>query len=218
MKRLLLFLQLQAVSCFVSVNTRTVTPRTAASTILMDTPVVDAEIIYTNENEGSSQSPESFATGQISSPSTAPLLVDEGYELEKWKRRLITFEDPYSIHKLSAISYSISAIIILGTAAVRYLDSPEAFAVVPISLMLPTYIFAISNIIMCAVSVRMAFAHRRYDLTARNGGFLGVAASSMFSGFYLLWTSPFGPDVFDVHLVTQLCFALFVLLDFLFCG
>lgn len=109
-----------------------------------------------------------------------------------WSRRLITKEDPYSIHKLSSISYTISAIIILGTAMIRYLDSsPEVFAVVPEYLKLPTYVFTISNFVMCIQSIRMAFFHRRYDLTARNA-FLGVAVSSMFSGFYYLWTSPFG--------------------------
>ena len=109
-----------------------------------------------------------------------------------WSRRLITKEDPYSIHKLSSITYTISAIIILGTAMIRYLDSsPEVFAVVPEYLKLPTYVFTISNFVMCIQSIRMAFFHRRYDLTARNA-FLGVAVSSMFSGFYYLWTSPFG--------------------------
>ena len=78
-----------------------------------------------------------------------------------WARRLITKEDPFSIHKLSSITYTISAIIILGTAIVRYFDSPESYAIIPEYLKLPTYIFTISNIIMCAVSVRMAFFHRR---------------------------------------------------------
>ena len=78
-----------------------------------------------------------------------------------WARRLITKEDPFSIHKLSSISYTLSAIIILGTAIARYLDSPEAYAIMPEYLRLPTYVFTISNIIMCAVSVRMAFFHRR---------------------------------------------------------
>ena len=78
-----------------------------------------------------------------------------------WARRLITKEDPFSIHKLSSITYTISAIIILGTAIVRYFDSPESYAILPEYLKLPTYIFTISNIIMCTVSVRMAFFHRR---------------------------------------------------------
>ena len=78
-----------------------------------------------------------------------------------WARRLITKEDPFSIHKLSSISYTLSAIIILGTAIGRYLESPEAYAITPEYLKLPTYVFTISNIIMCAVSVRMAFFHRR---------------------------------------------------------
>ena len=93
---------------------------------------------------------------------------------------------------LADAPYTISAIIILGTAMIRYLDSsPEVFAVIPEYLKLPTYVFTISNFVMCIQSIRMAFFHRRYDLTARNA-FLGVAVSSMFSGFYYLWTSPFG--------------------------
>ncbi|KAL3802563.1 hypothetical protein ACHAW5_010956 [Stephanodiscus triporus] len=70
---------------------------------------------------------------------------------------------------------------------------------------------------MCAVSTRMAFLHRRYDLTARNA-FLGTGASSMFSGFYFLWTSPFGPGVFDDQVVSRTCFAILVFLNVAFIG
>jgi len=135
--------------------------------------------------------------------------------LSLWKRRLITKEDPFSIHKISSVAYSISAIIILGTAAARYLDSPEAFATFPQSLELPSYIFSASNVVMCTASVRMAYLHRRYDITARNA-FLGVAVSSLFSGFYYLWTNPYGPEIFNDHLVTQLCFAILVTLNVVF--
>ena len=156
----------------------------------------------------------------ISSPSnsikaaTADLGPPEDI-LSLWRRRLITREDPFSIHKLASIAYSISSIIILGTGALRYLQSPEIFAEIPSSLELPTYIFFVSNFIMCAVSVRMAFLHRQYDLTARNA-FLGTGASSLFSGFYFLWTSPFGPEIFNQHAVTQGCFAILVLLNVVF--
>jgi hypothetical protein len=148
----------------------------------------------------------------------SPISVEEGSDLPSlWKRRLITREDPYGIHKLSSVLYSISAIIILGTAAYRYFESPESFAVIPPSLEVPTQIFAMSNVVMCAVSTRMAFLHRRYDLTARNA-FLGTGASSMFSGFFFLWTSPFGPDAFDIQVVSRLCFAILVFLNVAFIG
>ena len=132
-----------------------------------------------------------------------------------WKRRLITQEDPFSIHKISSITYTLSAMIILGTGLIRYVQSPETWSTIPTSLTIPTYVFALSNVLMCAISVRMAFVHRRYDLTARNG-FLGVASSSMFSGFYFLWTNPLGPTIFNNQVVTQVCFALFVILDVYF--
>ncbi|CAB9521064.1 expressed unknown protein [Seminavis robusta] len=108
-------------------------------------------------------------------------------KLSLWKRRLITSEDPLSIHKWSSIVYSASALVLLTTGAVDYLSSPETFTVVPSTLMIPAYTFAISNLVMCMASVRMAFLHRRFDLTARNA-FLGTAVSSLFSGFYFLWT------------------------------
>ena len=113
------------------------------------------------------------------------------------------------------MTYTISALIILGTGLLDWLASPETWSSIPESLIVPSYVFAISNLIMCTVSVRMAFLHRKYDLTARNG-FLGVASSSMFSGFYFLWTNPWGPHVFNNPLITQLCFAVFVILDIYF--
>jgi hypothetical protein len=92
---------------------------------------------------------------------------------------------------------------------------PDVFAEIPNELLLPTYAFSASNLSMCLVSIRMSFLHRRYDLTARNA-FLGTAASSLFSGFYFLWTNPLGPEIFNNQLVTQLCFAVFVLLNAVF--
>jgi hypothetical protein len=149
-----------------------------------------------------------------------PLFIEDvvGDLPSLWKRRLVTREDPYSIHKISSILYSISALVILGTGAYQHVfESPESFAAVPSYLVLPTYVFAVSNVVMCAVSTRMAFLHRRYDLTARNA-FLGTGASSMFSGFYFLWTSPYGPGMFDDHLVSTLCFVVLVGLNVVLIG
>lgn len=134
-----------------------------------------------------------------------------------WKRRLITREDPYSVHKISSVLYTLSAVVILLTALCRRIDSPEIFAIVPHHLVFPTYAFTISNIVMCVVSTRMAYLHRRYDLTARNA-FLGTGASSMFSGFYFLWTSPYGPEMFDDRLVSGMCFVVLVALNVVLIG
>lgn len=135
--------------------------------------------------------------------------------LSLWKRRLITSEDPLSIHKIASVVYTLSGAVILATAVVRFGMGPELFSEIPQELLIPTYAFSASNLIMCVASVRMSFLHRRYDLTARNA-FLGTAVSSLFSGFYFLWTSPLGPDIFNNQLVTQSCFTVFIVLNFVF--
>ena len=132
-----------------------------------------------------------------------------------WRRRLITHEDPFSVHKLSAILYTASSVLILGTGAQRFLTSPPDFAEIPSSLELPVWTFVITNTIMCSASVRMAFLHRKFDLAARNA-FLGTAASSLFSGFYLLWTSPFAPNAFNNQVINRSCFGVLVLLNVIF--
>jgi len=145
-------------------------------------------------------------------PTATAALAPPEDQLSLWKRRLITSEDPFSIHKISSIVFTVSGTAILATAAVRFAMGPEVFAEIPSQLFLPTYAFTFSNIIMCLISIRMSFVHRRYDLTARNA-FLGTAASSLFSGFYYLWTNPLGPDIFNNQLVTQACFATLVFLN-----
>ena len=137
--------------------------------------------------------------------------------LTLWKRRLITHEDPFSIHKLSSLAYSLSSIIILGTGLVRFFNPDRTvFAEIPASLELPAMVFVISNALMCFASVRMAFEHRKFDLTARNA-FLGTAVSSLFSGFYFLWTSPFeAGNVFNNQIVNQSFFGVLVVLNLVF--
>jgi len=137
--------------------------------------------------------------------------------LTLWRRRLITHEDPFSVHKISSLLYTASAIVILGTGAFRFLadDEHALFAEIPTFLELPSLAFVASNMVMCVASVRMAFLHRKFDLTARNA-FLGTAASSLFSGFYFLWTSPFAPDAFNDALINRSCFGILVLLNVIF--
>lgn len=130
--------------------------------------------------------------------------------LNLWKRRLITNEDPLSIHKLAAIGYTLSSAILLFNAAIRLSTSPELFSIIPSQFEIVMNIFTISNIIMCGASVRMAFIHRQGDLTARNA-FLGTAVSSLFSGFYMVWISPFVEgDVFNSLWISRSCFAILV--------
>ena len=80
---------------------------------------------------------------------------------------------------------------------------------------MPAYVFVASNTISCFSSVRMAFLHRRGDLTARNA-FLGTAVSSLFSGYYFLWTSPFGPQILNDPITNRSFFAVFTLLNTFF--
>ena len=101
------------------------------------------------------------------------------------------------------------------TGAIQFLQSPETFSDVPSSLLIPGYTFSISNGVMCCASVKMAFQHRRNDVTSRNV-FLGTAASSLFSGFHFLWTSPFGPEIFNNQLVNQSYHIIFIHLNAVF--
>ena len=69
---------------------------------------------------------------------------------------------------------------------------------------------------MCAASVRMAFLHRQGDITARNA-FLGTALSSLFSGFFMVWISPFAMgDIFNDLVISRTCFAIIVGLNAIF--
>jgi len=222
---LLFLINLQQVACFISLRPAggtvyTYQPLQSYTKPSVDEELQSSELLVEEEeqqNDTNTILPSANIEGMVDNISELAVPTpDEKRDLPAlWARRLITKEDPFSIHKLSSISYTLSAIIILGTATLRYLDSPEVFAIVPEYLRLPTYIFTISNFIMCAVSVRMAFLHRRYDLTARNA-FLGTAVSSSFSGFYYLWTSPFGLDAFNNQLINQACFAVFTLLNTVF--
>ena len=223
---LLFLINLQQVACFVSLGTARVVPIPSVYTYKplqsytkpsVDEELQSSELLVEEEEQNVSTMLPLVVEEMVDNISELAIpTLDEKRDLPAlWARRLITKEDPFSIHKLSSITYTLSAIIILGSACTRYLDSPEVFAVVPEYLKLPTYIFTISNFVMCAVSVRMAFLHRRYDLTARNA-FLGTAVSSSFSGFYNLWTSPFGLDAFNNQLINQACFAVFTLLNTVF--
>lgn len=115
--------------------------------------------------------------------STCIRMVDFDKTLKKWKVRLNTREDVFRIHKISSIAYTISSAIILGTGTIQLVQSPKTlFLEVPSSLVIPGYIFAISNAAMCFSSVQMALNHRRNNVPARNV-LLGAAVSTLLSGF-----------------------------------
>jgi hypothetical protein len=156
--------------------------------------------------------------------------VIDSTTLSLWKRRLITTEDPWSIHKWAAIVYTVSSVVILGTGATRWIRTvvttmPEdgssmyfdpSSSTLPDSLAPWAVAFSVANVMMCVASVRMSFIHRQGDLTARNA-FLGTAVSSLFSGFFFLWVSPFAPALFtNNNTVSQGCFALLLLLNTVF--
>lgn len=143
------------------------------------------------------------------------IVMDPTNKLPLWKRRLITQEDPFSLHKTSAIMHAASGAAILLTGFSRYLDSQEAFGIMPDSMLPMCWIYIVSTAIMCVQSVRMTLSHRRYDIIARNA-FLGTAASTLFSSFFFLWTSPFAPSAFDDPIVNRVTFAVLGLLNVYF--
>ena len=128
--------------------------------------------------------------------------------LSRWERRLNTFEDAFSIHKLSAVVYTISSFTLMGTAAYRWLiGRQELFATIPDYLEPVMWAFCISNFFMCAASIRMALLYRSNNVASRNA-FIGVAGSSLFSGYFLAWASPFAPEAMIAPLASQIGFGI----------
>ncbi|KAL9188110.1 hypothetical protein ACHAXT_006488 [Thalassiosira profunda] len=128
--------------------------------------------------------------------------------LATWQRRLVTQEDPFSVHKLASIGYTVTSFALLGAAAVQAMKGN--FAIIPPSLEPVVDAFTVSNLVMCIASIRMAFLYRQGDIPSRNA-FLGTAVSSLFSGFFMVWISPFAMgDVFYDIGISRLSFAILV--------
>jgi len=128
--------------------------------------------------------------------------------LSRWERRLNTFEDAFSIHKVSAVVYTLSSFTLMGTAACRWLiGRQELFAVVPDYLEPVMWAFCISNFFMCAASIRMALLYRSNNVASRNA-FIGVAGSSLFSAYFLVWAGPFAPEQMIAPLASQVGFGI----------
>ena len=133
-----------------------------------------------------------------------------------WTKRLITSEDAFSIHKLSGLVYTLSSIAMMGIAAQRWLiGRQELFATIPDSVEPLLYLFCASNLTLCLASIRMAWIHRRTDLASRNA-FVGTAGSSLFSGYFLWWASPFASDAWTTPLASQVGFGILVAWNVLF--
>ncbi len=177
----------------------------AAATIFLDGMNATSTVLLS-----SSVSEIQKATTLLTTTTTTTVTATATNTFDLWKRRLITNEDPLSIHKLAAIGYTLSSAILLSNAAIRLSTSPELFSIIPSQFEIVMNVFILSNLIMCGASVRMAFIHRQGDLTARNA-FLGTAVSSLFSGFYMVWISPFVEgDVFNSLWISRSCFAILV--------
>mmetsp|Transcript_25444 Transcript_25444/g.40022 ORF Transcript_25444/g.40022 Transcript_25444/m.40022 type:complete len:403 (+) Transcript_25444:175-1383(+) len=125
-----------------------------------------------------------------------------------WEKRLVTSEDKFSVHKVSAVVYTLSSFTLMGTAAARWLvGRQELFATVPDYLEPVMWAFCISNFFMCAASIRMAWIFRRNNVASRNA-FVGVAGSSLFSAYFLVWASPFAPELMITPLASRIGFGI----------
>jgi len=125
-----------------------------------------------------------------------------------WEKRLVTSEDKFSVHKLSAVVYTLSSFTLMGTAAARWLAGrQELFATIPDYLEPVMWAFCISNFFMCAASIRMAWIFRRNNVASRNA-FVGTAGSSLFSAYFLVWASPFAPALMVTPFASRIGFGV----------
>ena len=60
-----------------------------------------------------------FSTGYDGAVSLPTAQLQNKNTLATWQRRLITREDPFSLHKLASIGYTVTSAALLGTAAVQ---------------------------------------------------------------------------------------------------
>lgn len=152
---------------------------------------------------------DAFPDNSITTKSNVSIdLKSKNAVLSRWERRLNTVEDVFSIHKLSAVVYTITSFTLMGTAACRWLiGRQELFATVPAYLEPVMWAFFISNFFMCMASIRMALLYRSNNVASRNA-FIGVAGSSLFSGYFLVWASPFAPEQMIEPLATQVGFGI----------
>ena len=154
--------------------------------------VNDTGLIETESLVLSSAAMEDVQLLDTNKKTTVVMKLDKN--LKRWERRLNTIEDTFSIHKISAVVYTLSSFTLMGTAVYRWImGRQELFATIPEYLQPVMWAFCISNFFMCAASIRMALLYRADNIASRNA-FIGVAGSSLFSTYFLAWASPFAPD------------------------
>ena len=163
---------------------------------------------FEEESLLSSSAVENMMEDAFSDNGTSIDIKSKDAVLSRWERRLNTFEDAFSIHKLSAVVYTITSFTLMGTAACRWLiGRQELFATVPDYIEPVMWAFFASNFFMCMASIRMALLYRSNNVASRNA-FIGVAGSSLFSGYFLVWASPFAPEQMIGPLASQIGFGL----------
>jgi len=67
--------------------------------------------------------------------------------------------------------------------------------------------FCISNLFLCTSAIRMALLYRQNNVASRNA-FIGVAFTSLFSAYFLVWASPFAPEQMISPLASKIGFGI----------
>jgi hypothetical protein len=80
--------------------------------------------------------------------------------IDNWKRRLDTHEDPFNLHKWAGLGWLISLTLILASGTL------SSFAKVPSMLEPVTYLFVIATIAQSLTSIPMAIKHPDVGTTA----------------------------------------------------
>lgn len=116
--------------------------------------------------------------------------------VQTWKRRLDTHEDPFNVHKWAGLGWILSSTIIFGCGTSSgYTDVPSFLE--PVS-----YLFLLSTIVQSMSSIPMALKHRAHEPEIQRG-FIASAISSVNLAFTGFWLGPFGDKAqsyFATHL------------------
>ncbi len=136
--------------------------------------------LFDTQQRQVSQSTTSSSNGSTSAPS-----------LETWKRRLVTKEDKYHIHKITGIGFMFASTMIMAGGVWT------KFTSIPRWLHGATLLLVWSGWLQLYTSITMTRQFR--SRTDEKAAFLVTAIGSSMTNLLALWFSPFCPNVFLRH-------------------
>lgn len=172
----------------ISSPTRRTIMNVATTTNFVDSPAPSYETKF--QSCGSTIAMPDYSSNDL------PLDVEDSQRssppsLETWRRRLITKEDKFHIHKITGIGFMIaSTVIMLGGIATKFSSIPSWLNSATLTLVWSGWLQLYTSLTMTR-----QFRSRRDEKAA----FLVTAIGSSLTNFLALWFSPFCPNFFIRH-------------------